>query len=145
MIVYLLYSSVLYIFLLFYIDHLLCWSHLYFLTAKIKGGGGILVKSSVLNFRLLATFFLNIQPRFHSINKLDIFFTTFFFFMVFQMFLSAYLSVAKTIEDKVLTWLSLFWRASLTTGQRKPGLRTSSQTQTDQWRVRCQQKSSFPK
>ena len=40
----------------------------------------------------------------------------------------------KCREDnraKVLTGLSLFSRASLTTGQRKPGLRTSFQIQTD--------------
>ena len=77
---------------------IICFVEVTFISSRqtLRGGGGILVKSSVLNFRLLATFFLNIQPRFHSINKLDIFVTTFFFLMVFQMFLSAYLSVAKT-------------------------------------------------
>ena len=45
--------------------------------------------------------------------------------------LRAYSSVAKTIDAKVLTGSSLFLCVSLTTGQRKPGLRTSFQTQKD--------------
>ena len=78
---------------------IICFVEVTFISSRqtLRGGGGILVKSSVLNFRLLATFFLNIQPRFHSINKLDIFFTTFFFF--FYGFSNVFKCVVKCRED----------------------------------------------